>query len=263
MWLVDSAQLNPGQWTVTKWPGVGIPGDQVPATGSHGPSPLLNDLDLPADAKIEVRMRLESKDAGLTVVLRDDGSVVQSAESPGAFNWYYRAFANGVDKGVAPVTVVLGGNTLAVQEAGSDSFAASGQIGVSGAVAAQETGSDSFAASGQVSVTGSLAAQETSADAFAAAGEISSQGALAAQEAGADSFSASGWGAAQGELVAAEQGADSFVASGHLVGDTIAPAPDARSVVVQTVGRVATIQQAGRQAQAERLTRMASIMPSN
>ena len=130
--------------------------------------------------------------------------------------------------------------SLAAQEAGADTFTATGAVAVAGTLVVQETGDDTFSASGTVfnsnigifdtgifdsgifdteeagagEVTGTLAAQEAGADTFTASGTVAVTGTLAAQETGDDTFAATETVAVTGSLAAVEAGDDTFAGAG-------------------------------------------------
>lgn len=132
MLLVDDVGLFDDALCCSMWPGLGIPGSQIPTAGDFA-SPMANDISLPADAAVELRMALVSADAGLTVTLYDDGSVLQSAAQAGAYDWSYELYADGVDQGAVPVQVTLGATsaTLAASAGGS----AGGSVSLAGSPA--------------------------------------------------------------------------------------------------------------------------------
>lgn len=86
----------------------------------------------------------------------------------------------------APATVT---GTMAVTE-GVDTFSASGDVFVVGAMAASESGADVATMGGDVIVQGLLAATEQGADECVASGQVVVSGTMDAIEQGQDSFSA-------------------------------------------------------------------------
>lgn len=104
----------------------------------------------------------------------------------------------------APATVT---GTMAVTE-GVDTFSASGDVFVVGAMAASESGADTFAASGDVFVKGALAATEAGSDTFTASGDVFVTGSMVVTEASSDVAAISGAVLVQGAMAVVEVGED-------------------------------------------------------
>lgn len=117
------------------------------------------------------------------------------------------------------VEVALAGvtGTMAAQESGADSAAASGSVAVSGSLAVSESGSDTFAGNGSVqsdSVTGTMAATESGSDAASVSGTVAVNGSWSAIESGGDTASFAGMTLLRGLLAASETGSDAASLSG-------------------------------------------------
>lgn len=109
--LVDTSPLIASCCVVSLYAGHGVRGDAVPSTGTHGPSPIYNDLSLPADAAKEYRWSIVTPPATGTLVPNEDGSF-DYTPPPGTVDlvttFVYRVWEDGVDMGTAPVTIVIG-----------------------------------------------------------------------------------------------------------------------------------------------------------
>lgn len=118
---VDTAPLLAGACVVSLYAGHGVRGDQVPSTGTHGPSPIYNDLALPADAAKEYRWGIVTPPAVGTLVVYEDGSYAYTP--PGGTvdltaTYTYRLWQDGADLGTATESIVIGaGSSLALSPA--------------------------------------------------------------------------------------------------------------------------------------------------
>jgi hypothetical protein len=108
---VDTAPLLAGACVVSLYAGHGVRGDQVPSTGTHGPSPIYNDLTLPADAAKEFRWGIVTPPAVGELAIYEDGSYAYTPP-PGTVDltvtYTYRLWVDGVDAGTATETIVIG-----------------------------------------------------------------------------------------------------------------------------------------------------------
>ncbi|MBK9362993.1 MAG: hypothetical protein IPM99_18765 [Rubrivivax sp.] len=108
---VDTAPLLAGACVVSLYAGHGVRGDAIPSTGTHGPSPLYNDLSLPADAAKEHRWGIVTPPATGALVVYEDGSYAYTP--PGGTvdltaTYTYRLWQDGVDLGTASESIVIG-----------------------------------------------------------------------------------------------------------------------------------------------------------
>lgn len=143
---------------------------------------------------------------------------------------YMAATESGTDTFAAEGDVQLTG-TMAATETGVDTFSATGTVEVQGYMAAVETGVDVFSASGTVEVQGYMAATETGVDVFSASGDVELTGYMAATETGVDVFSAVGTVAVAGYMAAVETETDTFAATG-----TVTPQPTPQPVIIADIG---------------------------
>lgn len=123
-----SAQLVTPGILLSAYASHGVRGDAVPSTGTHGNSPLFNDLALPADAAKEYRWSIVTPPAVGTLTPYEDGSY--SYTPPGgtvnlAVTYTYRLWQDGVDLGTATESIVIG--------AGGNSYSATMATLTSGA----------------------------------------------------------------------------------------------------------------------------------
>lgn len=108
---VDTTPLLAGACVVSLYPGHGVRGDAVPSTGTHGPSPVYNDLTLPGDAAKEYRWGITVPPASGTLLVYEDCSYAYTP--PGStvdltVTYTYRLWQDGVDIGTAVETIVIG-----------------------------------------------------------------------------------------------------------------------------------------------------------
>ena len=94
-----------GSCVVSAYAGHGVRGDAVPSTGAHGPSPIYNDLSLPADASKEYRWGLVTPPASGALKMYENGSFEYVPSGSGLASFTYRLWEDGVDKGTAVVTM--------------------------------------------------------------------------------------------------------------------------------------------------------------
>lgn len=118
---VDTAPLLAGACVVSLYAGHGVRGDQVPSTGTHGPSPIYNDLALPGDAAKEYRWAIVTPPASGSLVIYEDGSYAYTP--PGGTvdltaSYTYRLWQDGTDLGTATESIVIGaGSGIALSPA--------------------------------------------------------------------------------------------------------------------------------------------------
>ncbi len=172
--IVSTTPLFAGSCVVSEYPGFGIRGDQISAAGSDGPSPVFNDLSLPADAAKEYRWEFVSITSGwaaqlfenLTATITPPGGTVNAT---GALT--YRLFEDGADIGVATETLQVGtGGSVSVLgsvgQATASGQAASLSIGTSiaGQIASASASgqSASISAAGLVVISGGIGASAAS-----------------------------------------------------------------------------------------------------
>ena len=94
-----------GSCVVSAYAGHGVRGDAVPSTGAHGPSPIYNDLSLPADASKEYRWGLVTPPASGALKMYENGSFEYTPSGSGPASFTYRLWEEGIDKGTANVTM--------------------------------------------------------------------------------------------------------------------------------------------------------------
>ena len=114
---VDTAPLIASSCVVSLYAGHGVRGDAVPSTGTHGPSPVYNDLVLPADAAKEYRWAITAPPASGTLTVYEDCSY--SYAPPGGttdltVTYTYRLWQDGLDMGTAVETIVIGAGSIVI-----------------------------------------------------------------------------------------------------------------------------------------------------
>jgi hypothetical protein len=87
---------------------LGVQGSLIPSTGTHGPSILFNNLNLPSENNDEFRVRIVTVPAGLTTwQVEEDGSIL--ADGPdGSYSGIYEGFKNGVSYGFSTFSITIG-----------------------------------------------------------------------------------------------------------------------------------------------------------
>lgn len=96
-WLSDSTELFSGTWLSSAYAGQGVPGDQVPSTGTNGPAAIYADLSLPADAAKEYRATLVTSTSTGTLVFNEDTSFIWTPPgSTGSDSFVIRVYEDGV-----------------------------------------------------------------------------------------------------------------------------------------------------------------------
>lgn len=116
-WVSDSTPLIAGSWLSSAYVGHGITGAEMRATtstGDHGPGYLYNDWDDSGDDAKEFRGLLLSAPSAGTFTAWEDGSFTLVGAPDGVYTFDYRLFVDGVDLGVATVTITIGdvGNVI-------------------------------------------------------------------------------------------------------------------------------------------------------
>ena len=102
--LVSTSSPISSAYTVKQYAGFGIRGADIPASGEHGASPVINDSPL---AGSEYHWRLETAPASGTVTIYPDLTFAHTGAADGTWTWQYRLFEDGIDKGVATVTDIF------------------------------------------------------------------------------------------------------------------------------------------------------------
>lgn len=142
---VDTAPLLSGACVVSAYTGHGVPGSAVPSTGTHGPSPIYNDLSLPADAAKEYRWAIVTPPASGSLVIYEDGSYAFTAPGSGSYGYTYRLWEDGADKGTAAVSITVAAVVTGV---------AAGAYAIGGEPAAITAARPATADTGQYAVAG-------------------------------------------------------------------------------------------------------------
>lgn len=110
---LHAAAPSTGIW-LQAYPGLGVPALVIASGGTHGPSHLLNDLSLPADADKEYRFAIVTPPASCALALYPDGSYI-ATPPPGTVNltdsFVYRLLEDGADLGTATQIIVIGAGT--------------------------------------------------------------------------------------------------------------------------------------------------------
>lgn len=105
--IVSATAPITGAHTVKKYPGFGILGADLPATGDNGGSPALNDGINPAS---EYHWRVETPPSAGALTIYPDLSAEFDADgiADGYYPWVYRLFEDGTDQGTATVSQTVG-----------------------------------------------------------------------------------------------------------------------------------------------------------
>jgi len=146
--------------TVKRYPGFGILGADIPATGDNGGSPVLNDGVLPGS---EYHWRVVTPPSSGTLTLHPDLSFELSGAADGDWTWQYRLYEDGTDEGVATVSVHVGAYNVAAansQQANTASAAAIRQTHLLGIASSQQGNQSSTAAIRQTHLIGAANSQQ-------------------------------------------------------------------------------------------------------
>jgi plastocyanin len=100
----DTTQLIAGSLVASLYPGLGIRGDAVPSTGTHGPGLLFNDISLPGEAADEFMCRIVTAPAGTLTLYEDSSFAYTGAGGSGT----YQGLKNGVSYGTGAFTIFIG-----------------------------------------------------------------------------------------------------------------------------------------------------------
>lgn len=104
-WASNPDSALSGGWLTSAYPGLGILGSAIPATGDNGGSPVLNDG---ISAGKEYRWALVTPPASGTLTLYEDLTFEFSGASDGIHSAVYRLWEDGVDQGTATITLQVG-----------------------------------------------------------------------------------------------------------------------------------------------------------
>lgn len=104
-WLSDSTELLGSGWLSSVYPGHGIRGVDIPASGVSGGSPFINDG---IGLLEEYRWKIESFPSAGTLAVFEDLTFVFSGAPDGTYSFTYRAYENGADYGTAIVYLQVG-----------------------------------------------------------------------------------------------------------------------------------------------------------
>lgn len=97
--------------------GLGVRGDEVPSTGTHGAGYLYNDITLPGEAADEFYGYITSPPVGLTTFFAYEDSSFSAAGPDGVYSFTYTGYKNGASYGSATATFTIGATVLAVSDA--------------------------------------------------------------------------------------------------------------------------------------------------
>ena len=142
--------------TVKRYPGFGILGADIPATGDNGGSPVLNDGVLPGS---EYHWRVVTPPSSGTLTIHPDMSFELVGAADGDLTWQYRLYEDGTDEGVATVSVHVGAYNVTAansQQTNTVSAAAIRQTHLLGIASSQQGNTVSPASVTSGSFTGSL-----------------------------------------------------------------------------------------------------------
>ena len=103
---IDTAEWISGALVIGNT-GLGVRGDAIPSTGTHGPSILYNDVTLPGEAADEFRGLITAWPAGLSLFVGEDGGFVASGPD-GAYSGTYTGYKNGAAYGSTSFTITIG-----------------------------------------------------------------------------------------------------------------------------------------------------------
>lgn len=106
--VIDTAELIAGA-LIIGGTSLGVLGADVPAGGTDGPSPLYNDITLPAEAADEFRFVVTASDLPAeTLYIFDDASFTIIGAPDGAYALTYQAWKNGQSLGTSSITIYIG-----------------------------------------------------------------------------------------------------------------------------------------------------------
>ena len=146
--------------TVKRYPGFGILGADIPATGDNGGSPVLNDGVLPGS---EYHWRVVTPPSSGTLTIHPDLSFDLEGAADGDWTWQYRLYEDGTDEGVATVSVHVGAYNVAAadsQQGNTASAAAIRQTHLLGIASSQQGNQSSTAAIRQTHLLGIASSQQ-------------------------------------------------------------------------------------------------------
>lgn len=236
----DTSPLISGCLLASLYPGHGVRGDAIPATGTHGAAPLYAWLSLPTDAANEYRWQVTTPPSVGDLVVFEDGSY--SYTPPPATvdlleTFDFDAWENGASLGSATYTITIGSPGGSVIAAAAGVGTASSMAGASAAAAAITQAAGVATCSTLTGVAGSgsvmtaaagAATTETMAGASAAAAGITAAaGVASASSMAGAAAAASAISAAAGVATAATLGGSTAGAS-----SAISPAAGASSAQI-------------------------------
>lgn len=191
-WLADSTN-----WIATQYPGIGVPANLIASNGTDGPGFLYITLDA-GDVAAQSELRwipVGSIPAAFKTF--EDGSFIIPAGTPdGTYQFTYRLYQDGADKGTAVVTAVLGLGTIQVTvnvvETTFDTVTAQVQVvplPVTATVAIVETFQDVFSGRAFNVETATVSIVEFFQDTFSAQVSLGITATVAITESFQDTFS--------------------------------------------------------------------------
>lgn len=144
------ASRHPGDYTYGV-AGLGVRGDAIPQSGTHGPGLLAADVVLPGEAADEFMYRVTVVPPLLTLFRYFDDSGVEAEGPPGLHTGQAERRRNGVVYGTAPFYVLIG-STLGGSIAADDAVAAGAMAPAPPAVISGSIASDDAVASGALAL---------------------------------------------------------------------------------------------------------------
>ena len=118
-WASNPDSALSGGWLTSAYPGLGILGSAIPATGDNGGSPVLNDGIV---AGKEYRWALVTPPNSGTITLYEDLTFEFSGAADGIHSATYRLWEDGVDNGTATITLQVGPSHTAISVTLADVF---------------------------------------------------------------------------------------------------------------------------------------------
>lgn len=178
-YFCDDVDAALGGLHTSAYTGLGLRGDQVPATGSDGPSALYPCITLPADAAVEVFAQLTRLPTLGVLVFEEDGSFVYT----GATDYFeFRLWVDGVaatgDIGHGPGIVRVALNVGAAPASGFTDGATLGPVAAGGSLASQLSAFTGGGALAGVIAAGQLGPNASAFSAGAALGAVRAGGVL-------------------------------------------------------------------------------------
>lgn len=155
--------------------GMGVPGAQIPSTGTHGPAIPYAHLNLPYDNTVEIRCEVTAKSPGLVINMDETGAMDFTVTQDGVYTFTTNTYKSGVLFSTGEIHTINIGNPIVLVGASSTSlaFGSTSTIGQSHTLLGSSSNTDSLSSTGALSTVVTLAGSTSSTTGLSSTANVS------------------------------------------------------------------------------------------